>query len=117
MEDTMQFNIRLPKKLVYDMEFIAQNLNISRNDWLKVKIAELISKEIEKTKLNIMETAEGRFILGMIAAEDFKEIMGFKPTKEMIEERQRQISLSKRGKLSAKKYILDIAKKVDTIGR
>jgi|TARA_B100001971_G_scaffold61777_1_gene56696 hypothetical protein len=114
MEETMQFNVRLPKKLVYDMEFIAQNLNISRNDWLKVRIAELISKEIEKTKLSIMETAEGRYILGLITAEEFTQRMGFKPTKEMMVERERQISLSKRGKLSAKKYILDIAKKADT---
>jgi len=113
----MQFNVRLPKRLVYDMEYIAQNLNISRNDWLKVKIAELISKEIEKTKLNLMETAEGRFILGMITVEEFTQRMGFKPTKEMIKERERQILLSKRGKLSAKKYILDIAKKVDTTGK
>ena len=110
----MQFNIRLPKKLVYDIEFIAQNLNINRNDWLKVKIAELISKEIEKTKLNIMETAEGRFILGMITIEEFTKRMGFKPTKEMIEERKRQISLSKKGKLSAKRYIMDIANREDT---
>ncbi len=113
----MQFNVRLPKKLVYDMEFIAQNLNISRNDWLKVKIAELISKEIEQTKLSIMETAEGRFILGMITAEEFRQRMGLKPTKEMIKERERQILLSKKGKLSAKKYILDIAKKADTRGK
>ena len=91
MEDTMQFNVRLPKRLVYDMEYIAQNLNISRNDWLKVKIAELISKEIEKTKLNLMETAEGRFILGMITVEEFTQRMGFKPTKEMIKERERKI--------------------------
>ena len=58
MKETMQVNIRLSKKLIEDIEYITQNLKVNRNDWLKVKLAELIvkekiQKELTQTKLEV----------------------------------------------------------------
>ena len=79
MEDTTQFNLRLSKNLIKDMDFIADNLNISRNDWLKVRIAELISKE----KLSILEAYETRYVQGKMTNLDFKQKTGVEPTMAM----------------------------------
>jgi len=102
MEETTQLNLRFSKALIYDMEFIASKLKISRNDWLKVKISELISQE----KLKIMETIEDRFIAGKISEEEFSKTMGFKPTEDMKKLRDKV-------RLSAKTYLQDIAKKIE----
>ena len=110
----MQFNIRLPKDLVKDMEYIAKNLKISRNDWLKVKLAELISREIESEKFDIYEQAEDKFVRGVITEQDFMQRKGIKPTKEMLKRRaesiKRQKILQKNSKLYSKNYF-DEAKK------
>jgi len=37
--ETEQFNIRLNKALLYDLEFITQKYKIDKNDWLRTKLA------------------------------------------------------------------------------
>ena len=102
MNDTTQFNIRLSKALIYDMEFIAENLKISRNDWLKFRLAELIREE----KVKIMENIENKFISGLITEEQFKQKAGFKPTPEIKKIKQ---GASK----SSKEYLQDVLKKIE----
>jgi len=80
MQKTTQFNIRLPKALLYDLEYIADNLKVSRNDWLRVKIAELISQE----RLRILQGAERDFVYSTISEKEFEKRTGFKPTAEMM---------------------------------
>ncbi len=113
----MQFNVRLPKALVEDMEFIANNIKISRNDWLKVKLAELISREIQKTKHNLIITAGDKFVRGVITDKDFKRIRGSKPNKAMEirrnEYQEQEKKTTKNSKASLKKYLRDIAKKAE----
>ncbi len=110
MEETTQFNIRLPKALLYDMEYIAQNLKISRNDWLKFKIAELVSNE----KLKLMENIERQFIRGTITELEFKEKAGFSPTKEMLDLKRTYTAAARKGTLAAEKYVRDIVKEINT---
>jgi hypothetical protein len=78
---TTQFNIRLSRDLIYDLEFISESLKVSRNDWLKVKLAELVSHEKNK----IIRDAEYRFIGGRISTEEFKKLTGVKPPQELLE--------------------------------
>ncbi len=108
MEKTIQFNIRLDKKLVYDMEYIADYYRVQRNDWLKVKIAEMIAEE----KLKIMETIEERFIQGRLTEIEFKEKMGFKPNKEMLELRKKVMGEEAKKLLPTQRYFMEAAKRI-----
>ncbi|MBA3064832.1 hypothetical protein FP803_05325 [Candidatus Woesearchaeota archaeon] len=97
MEETTQFNIRLAKALLYDMEYVAQHYKISRTDWLKYRIAKLVREE----KARIIDDFERRFIGGMTTEEDFKKQTGINPTKEMKELRSKVSE-------TPRKYILSI---------
>jgi len=77
--ETTQFNIRLAKSLLYDMEYVAQHYKISRTDWLKYRIADFVKEE----KARIINNFEARFIGGMTTEEEFKNQTGIKPTDEM----------------------------------
>ena len=41
MENTEQFNIRLPKSLIYDLEYITQQLKVNRNEWIRLNLAKM----------------------------------------------------------------------------
>jgi len=79
MEETTQFNIRLAKSLLYDMEYVAQHYKISRTDWLKYRIAKFVREE----KAKIINDFERRYIGGMISQGEFKKETGIRPTDEM----------------------------------
>jgi len=95
--ETTQFNIRLAKSLLYDMEYVAQHYKISRTDWLKYRIANLVKEE----KAKIIDDFERRYIGGMTTEEEFKSQTGINPTKEMKELRARVSE-------TPRKYILSI---------
>ena len=101
MEETTQFNIRLAKSLLYDMEYVAQHYKISRTDWLKYRIANLVKEE----KARIINNFEARFIGGMTTEEEFKKQTGIRPTDEMKEMRS---SVSQ----APRKYIQSILEEI-----
>ena len=112
----MQVNIRLSKKLIEDIEYITQNLKVNRNDWLKVKLAELIAKEIGNKKSEIVEQAENKFVCGKITEQEFLQRKGFKPTKELVKQRgvyeTKQKLLEKNSKSYARNYFKDAKKTI-----
>ena len=106
MEDTTQFNIRIPKSLLWDLEYIAEHRRVQRNDWLRIKIAEMISKEVMKIK----EEAQREYLAGRLSDEDFSKKMGFKPPKELTE-------LRDGAKTGQRKYIESIIKQLKKEGK
>jgi hypothetical protein len=102
MEETTQFNIRLAKSLLYDMEFVAQHFNLSKSDWLKYRIAKIVKEEKQK----IINDIERRFIGGMITEQEFKSSAGIRPTKEMKE-------LKTKVTETPRKYIESILKEIN----
>ena len=104
--ETEQFNIRLSKALIHDLEFISQNLNINRNEWLKVKLAELILKE----RNNILQDFDDMFEQGRIDDRRYKEATGIAPTQTMRENREQYLKLKKEGLESANKYVYNMMK-------
>ena len=89
MDETDQFNIRIPKALLYDLEFVSQNLKISKNDWVRYKIAEAVQKEKEI----IINKAETRFTEGLASENEFKQLTGVYPSdglKELSELRKKE---------------------------
>jgi len=79
MEATTQFNMRISKSLLWDLDYIAEHRKVNRNDWLRYKIAEIISTEVMKIK----EAAQREYAAGRISAQEYEKKMGFKPPKEL----------------------------------
>jgi len=107
MEETVQFNLRVSKALLADMDFIAAVSTINRNDWVKVALSELIAD----AKRKIIDYIENRFILGRMSEEEFIQKMGFKPTEDIKKLREKEFLFTRTGKLSVRKYLQEIAKK------
>lgn len=107
MDETTQFNLRLPRGMIHDMDFISNAFNLSRNDWLKYKLAQMIASEKER----ILEKAEHKYILGQISDEQYKKLVGFFPNENLKELRQKEQKAIEQGKLSASRYIYDLAKR------
>ena len=84
MDETTQFNMRISKSLLWDLDYIAEHRKVNRNDWLRYKIADMISTEVMKIK----ESAQREYAAGRISEEEFEKRMGFKPPKELKEIRE-----------------------------
>ena len=105
MAETTQVNIRLPTLLIHDLEFVAQNLKVAKSEWLKVKIAELISKE----RARILEDIDSRYEQGRIDDATYKELSGLAPSSAMQVNRKNYQKLKEKGAIGAQKYISEIA--------
>lgn len=81
--ETEQFNIRLNKALLYDIEFIAQKYNVDRYDWLRTKLAEMIMHEKEMLIGRINEN----YVQGHISDGEYEMSMGLKPTEGLRDSR------------------------------
>lgn len=77
--DTEQFNIRVSKSLLFDLEFIERATGHSKNDWVRFKLNELI----KETKEDLLTKLEKNFVKGRTTMGDFKEIMGSYPNSEL----------------------------------
>lgn len=85
MQKTTQINIKMPEKLINDINFITKNLGINRAEWMKVKLAEMIAQE----KVNSLNNIEKQYTNGFMVDKEFKEKTGFSPTKEMKEKKEK----------------------------
>ena len=78
---TQQFNIRLDKNLIYDMELICKILNVDRNAWIKTKLAEMIYEE----KIKMISWIESEFLRGKISEKEYEKKLGIKVNDELRE--------------------------------
>lgn len=108
MAETTQVNLRIPTLLIHDLEFIAQNLKVSKTEWLKIKIAEIISKE----RARILEDIDYRYEQGRIEDKEYKELSGLAPSSTLKTNRKHALKLKIKGIANAKKHIYDIAKEI-----
>jgi hypothetical protein len=92
MEDTTQFNIRISKSLLWDLDYIAEHRKVSRNDWLRYMIADMISTEV----IRIKEVTQREYVAGRVSEDEFIKKMGFKPPKELTDIRERALGYQKR---------------------
>jgi hypothetical protein len=106
--ETIQVNLRLPKRLVYDLEFISQHLNVNKSEWLKVKIAEMISQE----RFKIIENFDERYVKGYISDKEYKEETGINPTETLKEGRRLNEKIKSNDIKGARNYLLELKNKV-----
>ena len=69
---TEQFNIRMPKELVQDLDIISKLLKVNKSEWVKTKIAEDVNEE--KNKL-LMELST-LYANGMISKNKIGQLVG-----------------------------------------
>ena len=69
---TEQFNIRMPKELVQDLDIISKLLKVNKSEWVKTKIAEDVNEE--KNKL-LMELST-LYANGMISKNKIEQLVG-----------------------------------------
>ena len=70
--ETEQFNIRMPKELVQDLDIISKLLKVNKSEWVKTKIAEDVNEE--KNKL-LMELST-LYANGMISKNKIGQLVG-----------------------------------------
>ena len=69
---TEQFNIRMPKDLVQDLDMISKLLKVNKSEWVKTKLAEEVHEE--KNKL-LMELST-LYANGMISKKKIEQLVG-----------------------------------------
>jgi len=47
---TEQLNIRMPKELIEDIEYISKILKVNKSEWIKIRISEIVYQEKQKFK-------------------------------------------------------------------
>lgn len=60
---TEQFNIRLPKDLLDDLGLISEILHVSKTEWIKTKLSELVYDERKRLLRDITRLARDKLIL------------------------------------------------------
>jgi metal-responsive CopG/Arc/MetJ family transcriptional regulator len=70
-KSTEQLNLRIPKELVEDMDRIAKMLKVSKSEWIKIKLGELVYEE----KARLLQRYADMKDKGLISEKDFKELL------------------------------------------
>ena len=91
--ETEQFNIRMPKELVQDLDIISKLLKVNKSEWVKTKLAEEVYEE--KNKL-LMELST-LYAKGMIGKKKVKQLVGKDIADEMEFIKKKAIESAKKG--------------------
>ena len=70
--ETEQFNIRMPKDLVEDLDIISKLLKVKKSEWVKTKLAEEVHEEKNKLLMELSTLYAG----GMINKEKVEKLVG-----------------------------------------
>ena len=77
--ETEQFNIRLPKDLLQDLNVISSLLKVNKTEWVKTKLAEEVHEE--KSKL-LMELST-LYANGIVSKKEVEALVGKEIANEM----------------------------------
>lgn len=94
--ETEQFNIRMPKELVQDLDIISKLLKVNKSEWVKTKLAEEVHEE--KNKL-LMELST-LYTKGMISRKKVEALVG----KDIADEMESILETSIRSVKAGKEY-------------
>lgn len=98
--ETEQFNIRMPKDLVQDLDIISKLLKVNKSEWVKTKLAEEVHEE--KNKL-LMELST-LYSNGMIDKGKIERMVGKGIADEMEFIKKKAIESAKKGIEVGKKF-------------
>ena len=91
--ETEQFNIRVPKDLVQDLDIISKLLKVNKSEWVKTKLAE----EVHDEKNMLLMELSTLFASGMISKEKIEKMVGTGIADEMEFIKKKAIESAKKG--------------------
>ena len=91
--ETEQFNIRLPKDLLEDLDVISSLLKVNKSEWVKTKLAEEVHEE--KSKL-LMELST-LYANGIVSKKKVEALVGKELADEMRFVREKAEESLKKG--------------------
>ena len=91
--ETEQFNIRMPKDLMQDLDIISKLLKVNKSEWVKTRLAEEVHEE--KNKL-LMELST-LYAKGMIDKKKVGQLVGKDIADEMEFIKKKAIESAKKG--------------------
>ena len=77
--ETEQFNIRMPKDLLEDLNIISKLLKVNKSEWMKTKLAEKVHEEKNKLLLDLST----QYANGMINKSQLAQMVGKEIADEM----------------------------------
>ena len=77
--ETEQFNIRMPKDLVQDLDIISKLLKVNKSEWVKTKLAE----EVHEVKNKLLMELSTLYAIGMISKDKIEKLVGKEVAGEM----------------------------------
>lgn len=101
-----QINIRMSDRLIHDIDFVSNLLHIDRSDFIRVEIAKSVKKILKEKKSISFKTVRERYVLGELNNKQYEKIVGYAPPKELLEERQKEIEIIKKGTEKTREYLL-----------
>lgn len=70
--ETEQFNIRMPKDLMQDLDIVSRLLKVNKSEWMKTKLAEKVHEE----KNRLMMSLSAQFASGAISRKHVESLVG-----------------------------------------
>ena len=77
--ETEQFNIRMPKDLVQDLDIISKLLKVNKSEWVKTKLAE----EVHEEKNKLLMELSALYANGVISKGKIEKMVGKDVADEM----------------------------------
>jgi len=76
---TEQFNMRLPSRLLHDLDVISKLLRVNKTEWVKTKLAD----EVYREKNRLLMELGNLYVQGMISEKEIKTLVGADVAKRM----------------------------------
>ena len=77
--ETEQFNIRMPKGLVQDLDIISKLLKVNKTEWVKAKLAQ----DVHEEKSKLLMSLSTQYANGIINKSHIAQIVGKDVADEM----------------------------------
>ncbi len=91
--ETEQFNIRMPKDLVQDLDIISSLLKVNKSEWVKTKLAE----EVHEEKNRLLMELSTLYAKGVISKTKIEQLVGKDIADEMEFIKKKAIESAKKG--------------------
>ncbi len=95
--ETEQFNVRLPKDLIEDLELVSSILKVSKSDWVKTKLAEYVFEEKKK----LLRELSTMYAEGTITEQEVEKMIGEEMAEEMTFIKEKSIESLEKGRRHA----------------
>ena len=98
--ETEQFNVRLSRDLLHDLDVISSLLKVNKAEWVKTKLAE----EVHEEKIKLLMELSTLYANGMVGKKEVEKLVGKDIADEMNYIQRKAKESAKRGIEYGKKF-------------